>query len=140
MNLTLQSNIKLVGNHHRKGKAAEDMGFSLRAAIYVGILLNRAYSGYVLTKYHSYIANCSRWKSFVAFKDWSFIARLFQWNSLCNRLWPYKTTIQPQMFSSELQCSFATTKLLASCHISGQMYMNMIIKLLIKLLTSAMLI
>ena len=37
--------------------------------------------------------------------------KLFQWNSLCNRLWPCKTTIQPWKFSSELQFSSATTKL-----------------------------
>ena len=29
---------------------------------------------------------------------------------MCNRLWPYKTIVQPQMFSNELQFSFATVK------------------------------
>ena len=32
------------------------------------------------------------------FTDWSVTAKLFQWNSLCNRLWSYKTTIQQWMF------------------------------------------
>ena len=38
-------------------------------------------------------------------------SKLFQWNSLCQRLWPYKITVQPCMFSSELLFSFATVKL-----------------------------
>ena len=31
--------------------------------------------------------------------------------SLCNRLWPCKTTVQPQKFSSELKFSSPTAKL-----------------------------
>ena len=58
-----------------------------------------------------YIANCLRWKSFMVFVNQLVTAKLFQRNSLCNRLWPYKTTIQPQMFSSELQFSYAIVKL-----------------------------
>ena len=48
--------------------------------------------------------------SFVVFTDQSVTTKLFQWNSLCNRLWPYKTTLQPQMLSSKLQFSFAYCK------------------------------
>ena len=57
------------------------------------------------------IVNHSRLKSFIVFVDRSVTMKLFQWNSLCNRLWSYNSTIQPWMFSSELQFSFATAKL-----------------------------
>ena len=60
---------------------------------------------------HTVYFKCLRWKSFAVFTDQSVIAKLFQWNSLYNRPWPYKTTVQPQMFSSELQFSFTTVKL-----------------------------
>ena len=58
-----------------------------------------------------YIANRSRWKSFTVFTDRLVTTKLFQWNSLCNRSWPCKTIIQPQMFSSKLEFNFATVKL-----------------------------
>ena len=38
-------------------------------------------------------------------------AKLFHWNSLCNRLWPCKATIQPRNFSSKWKFSSATKKL-----------------------------
>ena len=37
--------------------------------------------------------------------------KLFQWNSLCSRLWPCKTTVQPRKFSSKRKFSSATAKL-----------------------------
>ena len=55
-----------------------------------------------------YIANHSRWKSFAVFTDGSITVKLFQWNILCNRFWPCKTTIQLQKFSSELHCNHET--------------------------------
>ena len=50
-------------------------------------------------------------KKFCGFCRLMVTMKLFHWNSLCNRLWPYKTTIQLWMLSSELQFSSATTKL-----------------------------
>ena len=44
------------------------------------------------------IVNHSRLKSFIVFVDRSVTTKLFQWNSLCNRLWSYNSTIQPWMF------------------------------------------
>ena len=58
-----------------------------------------------------YIANHSRWEIFTVFADQLVTAKLFQWNSLCNRVWSFKTTIRPRMFSSKLQFSFATANL-----------------------------
>ena len=37
--------------------------------------------------------------------------KLFQRSSLCNRLWPYKTTVQLQMFCNKLHFIFTTAKL-----------------------------
>ena len=50
-------------------------------------------------------------ENFAVFTDRSVTVKLFQWNSLCNRLCPCNTTIQPWMFSSELQFSSVITKL-----------------------------
>ena len=50
--------------------------------------------------------NC-HWSGICVSKGYqSITAKCFQWNSLCNRLWSYKTTVQLRMFSSELQFSF----------------------------------
>ena len=65
----------------------------------------------LVDSYRPYIANRWRWKSFMVFVDWLITTKLFQWNSLCNRYWPCKTTVQPQNFYNKLHSSSATSKL-----------------------------
>ena len=79
------------------------------------------------TMYIPYITNRSRWKSFEDFADQSATVKLFQRNSLCNRLWPYKTTVQLQMFSSESQFIFTYRETFpprAICNIRYTTYTN----------------
>ena len=48
--------------------------------------INTTYQQAYVAIFISYIANHSRWKSFTVFTGQSVTAKLFQWNSLCNRL------------------------------------------------------
>ena len=61
-----------------------------------------------------YIANHLRWKSFSFCRSISnhetFPVNNDNNDDPCNRIWPYKTTMQPQCFTVNLQFSFTTAK------------------------------
>ena len=48
--------------------------------------------------------------------------KLFHWNILCSRPWPYKTTVQLQKFFSKLKISSATVKLSTSNDLQYTVY------------------
>ena len=83
-------------------------GLSVVATLQVLVVDEKGDTSGAVALNTSCIENRLKWKSFVVF---AVTVKLFWWNGLCNRLWPYKTTVQPQMFSSELQFSFVTMKL-----------------------------